>query len=253
MVLVGRMVAGIGVGWLVKKGKSKKADKTLHRLRKDYTEEEIKEELNDIEFTVLNSNNSLRDAFSDIFRWRILERYRYCWELYCKRNVIMYYSTSIFCSIDVSSYAATAIVGVVNFLTTLITLFIVDKLGHFVSILAAGLLIYIFNVDEEREEEERQVVGYFVALLIVLFVSFFASTWGFWELCGCYGNPITSRFCTKDGRCCCPWSNACRVRTAQEEDTVAIVGIKNENKDDTSDEAEDEENESGTDKRYRCS
>ncbi|XP_019857494.1 PREDICTED: uncharacterized protein LOC109585799 isoform X2 [Amphimedon queenslandica] len=127
MVLVGRMVAGIGVGWLVKKGKSKKADKTLHRLRKDYTEEEIKEELNDIEFTVLNSNNSLRDAFSDIFRWRILER------------------------------------------------------------------------------------------------------------------------------CCCPWSNACRVRTAQEEDTVAIVGIKNENKDDTSDEAEDEENESGTDKRYRCS
>ncbi|XP_019859149.1 PREDICTED: galactose transporter-like [Amphimedon queenslandica] len=45
-------------------------------------------------------------------------------------------------------------------------------------------------------------------------------------------------------RCCCPWSNACRVRTAQEEDTVAIVGIKNENKDDTSDEAEDDENES---------
>uniref|UniRef100_A0A1X7T7C7 Uncharacterized protein n=1 Tax=Amphimedon queenslandica TaxID=400682 RepID=A0A1X7T7C7_AMPQE len=44
--------------------------------------------------------------------------------------------------------------------------------------------------------------------------------------------------------CCCPWSNACRVRTAQEEDTVAIVGIKNENKDDTSDEAEDDENES---------
>ncbi|XP_019857807.1 PREDICTED: uncharacterized protein LOC100636469 [Amphimedon queenslandica] len=104
--------------WLVKKGKSKKADKTLHRLRKDYTEKEIKEELNDIEFTVQNSNNSLRDVFSDIFRWRILER------------------------------------------------------------------------------------------------------------------------------CCCPWSNACRVRTAQEEDTVAIVGIKNENKDDTSDEAEDDENES---------
>uniref|UniRef100_A0A1X7TT77 Major facilitator superfamily (MFS) profile domain-containing protein n=1 Tax=Amphimedon queenslandica TaxID=400682 RepID=A0A1X7TT77_AMPQE len=104
--------------WLVKKGKSKKADKTLHRLRKDYTEEEIKEELNDIEFTVLNSNNSLMDAFTDVFRWRILER------------------------------------------------------------------------------------------------------------------------------CCCPWSNACRVRTAQEEDTVAIVGIKNENKDDTSDEAEDDENES---------
>uniref|UniRef100_A0A1X7TK36 Major facilitator superfamily (MFS) profile domain-containing protein n=1 Tax=Amphimedon queenslandica TaxID=400682 RepID=A0A1X7TK36_AMPQE len=47
-------------------------------------------------------------------------------------------------------------------------------------------------------------------------------------------------FLPETPRCCCPWSNACRVRTAQEEDTVAIVGIKNENKDDTSDEAEDE-------------
>ena len=59
----------------MKKGKSKKADKTLHKLRKDYSEEEIKEELNDIEFTVLNSNNSLMDAFRDVFRWRILQRY----------------------------------------------------------------------------------------------------------------------------------------------------------------------------------
>ena len=52
-----------------------------------------------------------------------------------------------------------------------------------VSILIAGLIIHFFNVDGEREggggtEEERQIVGYFVALLIVLFVSFFASTWG---------------------------------------------------------------------------
>ena len=38
--------------------------------------------------------------------------------------------TSIFCSIDVSSYAATAIVGVVNFLTTLITVFVVDKVSQ---------------------------------------------------------------------------------------------------------------------------
>ncbi|XP_019857805.1 PREDICTED: proton myo-inositol cotransporter-like isoform X1 [Amphimedon queenslandica] len=183
--------------WLVKKGKSKKADKTLHRLRKDYTEEEIKEELNDIEFTVRNSNNSLRDVFADVFRWRILKRILLGvilqkFQQLTGINVIMYYSTSIFCSIDVSSYATTAIVGVVNFLTTLITLFIVDKVGHkslllvgalgmCVSILAAGLLIHIFNVDEEREggsEEERQVVGYFVAFLIVLFVAFFASTWG---------------------------------------------------------------------------
>ena len=43
---------------------------------------------------------------------------------------IRYYSTSIFCSIDVSSYAATAIVGVVNFLTTLITVFVVDKVSQ---------------------------------------------------------------------------------------------------------------------------
>ena len=38
--------------------------------------------------------------------------------------------TSIFCSINLSSYAATAIVGVVNFLTTLITVFVVDKVSQ---------------------------------------------------------------------------------------------------------------------------
>ena len=63
------------------------------------------------------------------------------------------------------------------------SLLLVGALGMCVSILTAGLLIHYFNVDEEREggeesEEERQVVGYFVALLIVLFVSFFAATLG---------------------------------------------------------------------------
>lgn len=52
-----------------------------------------------------------------------------------------------------------------------------------VSIMAAAFLIHFFNVDGESgsavgDENERQIVGYFVAFLIVLFVSFFAFTWG---------------------------------------------------------------------------
>ncbi len=38
-----------------------------------------------------------------------------------------YYSTQIFCSIHIESFIATAIVGTMNFLTTLLTIFLVDK------------------------------------------------------------------------------------------------------------------------------
>ena len=58
----------------MKKGKTKKADTVLRKIRKDYSEEEIKEELSDIEFTVQNSNSSPLSVLRDVFRWRIMER-----------------------------------------------------------------------------------------------------------------------------------------------------------------------------------
>ncbi len=106
-----------------------------------------------------------------------------------------YYSTSIFCKINVASYVSTAIVGTINFLTTILAVFLVDKVrvcvcvssfkaacvmvhpshtqvgrkplrlmgavGMCVSMVAAATLILAFRVDEG----ENKAVGYVVVLL----------------------------------------------------------------------------------------
>ena len=63
-----------------------------------------------------------------------------------------YYSTTIFCTIDVSSYVATAILGTINFLTTLLTIFLVDKVPvtqcmytHILLTLILAMVNYIHN------------------------------------------------------------------------------------------------------------
>ncbi len=120
-----------------------------------------------------------------------------------------YYSTSIFCKIDVASYVSTAIVGTINFLTTILAVFLVDKvrvcvcvssfkaacvmvhpshtqvgrkplllmgaIGMCVSMVAAATLILAFRVDEG----ENKAVGYVVVLLICSFVINFAYGWGY--------------------------------------------------------------------------
>uniref|UniRef100_A0A1X7TTS5 Major facilitator superfamily (MFS) profile domain-containing protein n=1 Tax=Amphimedon queenslandica TaxID=400682 RepID=A0A1X7TTS5_AMPQE len=199
--------------WLVKKGKSKKADKTLHRLRKDYTEEEIKEELNDIEFTVQNSNNSLRDIFADVFRWRIL-----------KRPVVWVVTSEVF---PLSVRVTTSGNWIGNFVVAMVTPLLLGSVlktaGTFyilAGFLFASFLFVLLTLPETKGESLERIDELFLRPWLQRMNLFYYL------------------------RCCCPWSNACRVRTAQEEDTVAIVGIKNENKDDTSDEAEDDENES---------
>ena len=117
-----------------------------------------------------------------------------------------YYSTTIFGCINVSNYVGTAIVGAINFLTTLIAIFLIDRvrkpicnsvssiftfsllslqigrkallligaLGMFLSILGAAFLIYFFDIENRGNE----LVGYIVAFLIVSFVFFFAFSWG---------------------------------------------------------------------------
>ena len=61
--------------WLVKKGRLDKANQVLHKVRHREKEEDIKDELADIEFTVQNQTTSLLKLMREFLRWRILERY----------------------------------------------------------------------------------------------------------------------------------------------------------------------------------
>jgi molybdopterin synthase catalytic subunit len=59
----------------VKKGKVRKADKILHRLRSSSDEEEIKQELNDIENTIKESSDqSVVVIISELLKWKTLQR-----------------------------------------------------------------------------------------------------------------------------------------------------------------------------------
>ena len=122
-----------------------------------------------------------------------------------------YYSSSIFSRIGVEHYISTAIVGIINFLTTIMSIFLVDKVlqlpynqppnlislssslpqigrkallllgstGMFFSMLLAATFIVAFRVGLEGEDEETsRAVGYVIVLLVCFFVFNFAYSWG---------------------------------------------------------------------------
>lgn len=64
------------------------------------------------------------------------------WYYFCSDHPHRYYSTSIFCSIDVPSYVATAIIGTINFLTTLLAIFLVDKVLVYIHALHVHVRVY---------------------------------------------------------------------------------------------------------------
>ena len=49
---------------------------------------------------------------------------------YIRLFLSRYYSTSIFCQIGVKEYLSTALVGTLNFLTTILSIILVDKVSE---------------------------------------------------------------------------------------------------------------------------
>ncbi|XP_065183181.1 uncharacterized protein LOC135814053 isoform X2 [Sycon ciliatum] len=100
-------------------------------------------------------------------------------------NIIMYYSTKIFSSIDVSPYVSTAVVGIINFLTTFGTLGLVDKVGRKVLMIFGGLGMSItttlgatiITVNGGNDNLSKSS-GILVVFCVCAFVFFFALTWG---------------------------------------------------------------------------
>ena len=125
-----------------------------------------------------------------------------------------YYSTSVFSLIGVANYASTTIVASTLFLTTLLAVFLIDKVllhqlflyvtvcllissfslpqigrkallllgstGMFFSMLLAATFIVAFRVGLEGEDEETsRAVGYVIVLLVCFFVFNFAYGWGY--------------------------------------------------------------------------
>ncbi|CAI8056484.1 Facilitated trehalose transporter Tret1-2 homolog [Geodia barretti] len=103
------------------------------RLRGAGNMREVVPELTDIK-TSLKTKSSLSRTQTCrlLFTWRIMQRiligvFLQLFQQFTGMNVIMYYSTSIFKRIGVASYISTSVVGALNFLTTILSIVLVDK------------------------------------------------------------------------------------------------------------------------------
>jgi MFS family permease len=153
--------------WLTKKRRNEEAVRTLAKVRSASASEVVPE--------LAEIKASLRDSSS-------LGPSQTC-QLLLQR----YYSTSIFSRIGVASYISTAVVGALNFLTTILSILLVDKVGRkallllggagmLVSMAGAATVLLVFRVEEEVEG--GSVAGYVTVVLICFFVFNFAYGWG---------------------------------------------------------------------------
>jgi len=102
-------------------------------------------------------------------------------------NFFFYYGTSIFAGVSINSYVTAMILGGVNFGTTFLGLYVVEKFGRRKSLITGGLWMFAcfmvfasvgsFALDQENPQNTP---GASVAMIVFacLFILGFASTWG---------------------------------------------------------------------------
>eukprot|EP00118_Oscarella_pearsei_P020888 m.231212 g.231212 ORF g.231212 m.231212 type:complete len:163 (+) comp40066_c0_seq3:671-1159(+) len=131
------------IRWLMQHGHHARAKAVLCRLRSSAGNVEVEEELEEIRETVENEKD-ISSTWMDLFRegmWRrtLIGVSIQLFQQFTGMNVIMYYSTSVFNMVSVSKYTATALTGVINFLSTFIGIYLVDKVGRKILLLSSSL------------------------------------------------------------------------------------------------------------------
>jgi sugar porter (SP) family MFS transporter len=173
--------------WLTKKRRNEEAVRTLAKVR-SASASEVVPELAEIKASLRDSSSLGPSQTCQLLLQRLLIGILLqLFQQFTGMNVIMYYSTSIFSRIGVASYISTAVVGALNFLTTILSILLVDKVGRkallllggagmLVSMAGAATVLLVFRVEEEVEG--GSVAGYVTVVLICFFVFNFAYGWG---------------------------------------------------------------------------
>jgi MFS family permease len=157
--------------WLSKKRKNERALNTLAKIRRATTND-VLSELAEIKASLKDSSTTnASQTFKLLLNWNTIQRlligvFLQLFQQFTGMNVIMYYSTSIFCKIGVASYISTSVVGALNFFTTILSIVLVDKVGRkalllvggagmLVSMAGAATVLLVFRVEEEEEGGRR--------------------------------------------------------------------------------------------------
>ncbi|XP_065183179.1 uncharacterized protein LOC135814052 [Sycon ciliatum] len=148
--------------------------------------EEVDSIANEIQEGAVQGNGT----WAEVFEWTSFKRlligmWVQLFQQFTGMNIIMYYSTGIFSTIGVSPYLSTALVGIINFLTTFGTLVLVDKVGRKVLLLLGGLGMAISTAlgatvitASGGNDNLTTSDGSLVVICVCVFVFSFALTWG---------------------------------------------------------------------------
>lgn len=192
IMLIGALTLPESPRWKVLTGKVADAEQILYKIRGNKAEVDF--ELAEIKATVKDKISVFGMLSKGYFvRIVILGILLQALQQFCGMNAFMYYSGQIFHAAGFQDPAiATVVVGLVNVLTTLIAIKLVDKIGrkpimYFGStflILSCVIVGYIFNM-ETQGVVLSQTMQYALLISCLLFIFSFAISLGpiIWILC----------------------------------------------------------------------
>ncbi|EDV21449.1 expressed hypothetical protein [Trichoplax adhaerens] len=192
ILVIGMLMLPESPRWLVKNGETGKALSVLQRLRAgahgqnaNVAQEELDEIVDSIEAERAIGEGTWNEVFCapDSAKRVVIGCGCQFFQQFSGINVVMYYSPIIFDHVGVPPLISTAVVGVINFLSTFIALYIIDKVGRkflmlvgaigmVISLFFAGALIYAVDVSQNVG------VGIVIVVLVCLYVNSFAYSWG---------------------------------------------------------------------------
>eukprot|EP00039_Didymoeca_costata_P023386 m.6924 g.6924 ORF g.6924 m.6924 type:complete len:535 (+) comp3610_c0_seq1:211-1815(+) len=177
--------------YLVMKGKHEEAEQVLTKLRNHSSEDSISHELKSIQDAAREQENQAKVTWKELMQGRrgyrvMIGTIVMTMSQLTGINAIIYYAPIIFESVGIDALKATAVVGIVNFLSTFIAMRAIDRLGRKALLLrgSAGmvtgqilLVVFLFAFRGTTLKGPQ----YIIAGLVVFFTFCFSWSWG---VCG---------------------------------------------------------------------
>ena len=168
--------------WLLSKGIDKKAEKVFHIFYK--SKEQILQLITIVKKSIASSAHKKTDwkeIFSAANRKRLFIGVTFAGIAQLTGiNIIFYYAPKIFEQTHTESSVLfqTILTGAINLLFTLLALFFIDRLGRKRLMLFGSLSMAISMVLLSILFYQNMLSNYFVLVLILLYIAFFAVSWG---------------------------------------------------------------------------
>ncbi len=182
ILLIGMLCLPESHRWLVLSNQPDKAKKVLHRIKQG----NIDDELRHIEYTIQEEGNMVkwRELFSPTVRPAlIVAMVLFILQQISGINVVIYYAPSIFASVGLGTEStqilATAGVGLVNMLTTILAMWLVEKLGRrkllYIGFAGTAVTLIIISMSTQLQSAH---LGMITFAAVLAYIAFFAIALG---------------------------------------------------------------------------